>query len=173
MKILNYNIPEELQNNSFIVSIKDNEKLSDAQLNVLKSILGIEETLNDFKTKTVKVYLESFYRTDYHGDYLQDYKFVFDVNEENLNDTIEGQYEHEAYVNKYKFKETINVPGKITNLDLYYSEYKNDFEFFMKKLQNNKFRKISTKNKCILAITSNNFNDNLINDVNGSKWRNR
>lgn len=162
MKILHYNIPEELQDNSFIKSLQahalDYGTLTENQIVALKSILSIELTVNPYSIQPVKKYKQYFYRTDYHGDYLQDYEYVYDIPKEILNDKIQdahaAQYGSEVYVNKYKFVEEVNIPKNVTNVSYFMDIFYEDFKHIVDKLERNGYRSTRNKNKGINALNS-------------------
>jgi len=148
---IDFKVPQELQDNKFLQSTSKQynlgKKLSEKQLQVINDILGTEETFDiDFETKYL--YLEYFYRTDYHGDMLMDSNYIITPGkllQERIQDLHALQYNSEMYSNKYKRIRTIEVPSNAIHF-----EY--NFEVFEKhytKLKRNRFRTTKSKNKCI------------------------
>ena len=152
-----YKITEELQKNSFICSLAnqyETKELSKKQLQVLNDILGIEEKISDIEIVYLTEVREVFYRTDYHGDYLRDSRFVgfkeldnFDLNEE-TQDLHALQYSTEAYEKKYFYGEVLELSNSSNKY--YIAQYlRRKFEFAHNAIKNTKFRSVKRKNKFI------------------------
>jgi len=161
MKILNHEIPTKLEDNSFITSLHKQsliKQLSNKQLNTLEDMLEIRADLQGFDVQKVKVYRKSFYRTDYHGDYLRDTMLVYDVNEDRLNDKIQdahaAQYSSEAYVKEFEYVKEATIPANITNTVYFMNTYFDDYTEIYTKLDRDKFRKVKTRNAAVRAMNS-------------------
>lgn len=185
MLLNSYEIPVELQNNDFIISLnyQENEAgkaLSKRQVEVLKDLLGKEETFIDVPLKVVKVYKEYFYRTDYHGDYLMDSIKVYDISssllEEKIQDAHAAQYGSEAYIEKYEFVKEDLIPSSIENVSYFMNFYHEDYIEIIKKVHRNKFRHLRTRNDAIRALNSltqgdvHKVNESLVNKVLGKNY---
>lgn len=112
------------------------QKLTDAQHDLLNSILKREFNLKEIEFTKCFLYKEKYYRADYHGDYLCDWNNKLSYNEipqEQIQDLHARQYNYEAYEDKYVFDGMVAVPNQITNLN-YYVDYYKDFEKLYSKL---------------------------------------
>jgi len=176
MKILHYNIPEELQDNSFIKSLQahalDYGTLTENQIVALKSILGIELTINPYSLQTVKRYIQYFYRPDYHGDMLQDSNYAYNVSDKMLEHKIQdahaAQYGSEVYVNEYKFVDSFDIPASVTNVHYFMNIFYDDYKHIVDKLERNGYRSTRNKNKGINALnslTSGNPDEHIVNQA--------
>ena len=185
MKIItkneNFKIPTDLEVNSFIKSLYEqslDKELTVKQIVALKSILNIELESPIYKTKIIKQYKKYYYRTDYHGDYLQDCDFVYDVDESDLEKVIQdahaGQYSYEKYIKEYSFVKDVEIPSVITNIKYFMDELYEDYVAIANEIKRNKFRKTKTKNDAIYALNSIldcNADIELINKVLGKKYK--
>lgn len=148
-----------------------NDKISEKQEDLLYNILK-REILLTFKTKTVYMYNENFYRLDYHGDYLLDDLPLLRETEmsseelsEKITNKIAMQYNSSGLTNKYKFVKTIEIPESIKNLREFLAFY-NDYETLLNKFKN--ARKNTSRNKYIKALKSiitEEYNYDLIKDT--------
>ena len=161
MKILDYNIPTELEGNRYIQSLDKQakvRKLTAPQLEVLSDMLGIETHIDTYETQTVKKYIRYFYRLDYHGDELRDSDYVYNVEPNRVYNKIQdghaAQYGTESYEDEYKYIGEQTIPANITNVTYFMNEHYEDYEFLVKKIERNKFRKVTTKNIAIRALNS-------------------
>lgn len=170
-EIDNLNIYELNIYNSIKKFYELNDKISEKQEDLLYNILK-REILFTFKTKTVFMYQENFYRTDYHGDYLLDDLPLLRETEmsseelsEQITNKIAMQYNTSGLTDKYKFVKTIEIPESIKNLREFLVFY-NDYETLLKKFKN--ARKNTSRNKYIKALKSiitEEYNYNLIKDT--------
>jgi len=166
MTIQNLIIPSSLESNTFVQSLYEQSKyktLSEKQINSLKGILNIPLELSETKYKTVKIYNKYFYRTDYHGDMLQDSSTVYDIEnvDVKIQDLHAAQYNSEAYIKKYKYIKDVKIPFNVTNVDYFMDFYYNDYITLTEKLQRNKFRSTKSKNNVIFLL-----NKMILGDVN-------
>lgn len=170
-EIDNLNIYELNIYNSIKKFYELNDKISEKQEDLLYNILK-REILLTFKTKTVYMYNENFYRLDYHGDYLLDDLPLLRETEmsseelsEQITNKIAMQYNSSGLIDKYKFVKTIEIPESIKNLREFLVFY-NDYETLLKKIKN--ARKNTSRNKYIKALKSiitEEYNYNLIKDT--------
>ena len=151
---------------NFVNSLKDyfdkNGKLSQKQeaalMSIIKRVDYHEDLLNLEMTKEVLAY-ENYFRTDYHGDMLQDSTLEClksHLSKDEINEKIEdahaAQYSCSSEINKWTFGDTVDFPKGIKN-EKSFVQYKLDnFTTAMKKLKANRFRKVSTKNRMIRII---------------------
>ena len=156
-EIDNFNIYELNIYNNIKKFYELNDKISEKQEDLLYNILK-REILFTFKTKTVFMYQENFYRTDYHGDYLLDEKPFLSESElssdklnEQITNRIAQQYNSSGTTDKYKFLKTVQIPESIKNLKEFMCFY-NDYLILLHKIE--RARKSSTKNKYIKALKS-------------------
>ena len=185
MLLNSYVIPVELQNNDFIISLnyQENEAgktLSKRQVEILKDLLGEEETIVDVPLKVVKAYREYFYRTDYHGDYLMDSLETYDISssllEEKVQDSHAAQYGSEVFIEKYEFVKEVLIPSSIENVSYFMNFYYEDYIKILKKVHINKFRHLRTRNDAIRALNSltqgnvHEVNESLVNRVLGKNY---
>lgn len=170
-EIDNLNIYELNIYNSIKKFYELNDKISEKQEDLLYNILK-REILLTFKTKTVYMYNENFYRLDYHGDYLLDDLPLLRETEmsseelsEQITNKIAMQYNSSGLIDKYKFVKTIEIPESIKNLREFLAFY-NDYEALLKKFKN--ARKNTSRNKYIKALKSiitEEYNYDLIKDT--------
>ena len=170
-EIDNLNIYELNIYNSIKKFYELNDKISEKQEDLLYNILK-REILLTFKTKTVYMYNENFYRLDYHGDYLLDDLPLLRETEmsseelsEQITNKIAMQYNSSGLIDKYKFVKTIEIPESIKNLREFLAFY-NDYETLLKKFKN--ARKNTSRNKYIKALKSiitEEYNYDLIKDT--------
>ena len=170
-EIDNLNIYELNIYNSIKKFYELNDKISEKQEDLLYNILK-REILLTFKTKTVYMYNENFYRLDYHGDYLLDDQLLLRETEmssaelsEQITNKIAMQYNTSGLTDKYKFVKTIEIPESIKNLREFLVFY-NDYETLLKKIKN--ARKNTSRNKYIKALKSiitEEYNYDLIKDT--------
>lgn len=156
-EIDNLNIYELNIYNSIKKFYELNDKISEKQEDLLYNILK-REILLTFKTKTVYMYNENFYRVDYHGDYLlSDLPFLRETEmsseelSEQITNKIAMQYNSSGLTDKYKFVKTIEIPESIKNLREFLAFY-NDYETLLNKFKN--ARKNTSRNKYIKALKS-------------------
>jgi len=184
MTIANYNIPTELQNNKFIISLYEqsqSKKLSEKQINVLEDILDIEVPLKEAKIEKVDLYSKAWFKTDHHGDYLQKSELVCDVPEEDkdnqITDEHAAQYGYSKLVPEYEYLRTIEMP---CNKDVRHNIIRYCYEDFKKleaKIKRNRFRKTKTRNQAIRImnkIIDGSFTFDNIEDIRtavGSNYR--
>lgn len=144
--------------------------LSDSQNDLLTRILKREFNINNIEYKDVNLYIENFYRVDYHGDYLQDrrYKASLELLDENeqIDDLHASQYNYSCTVNRYKFDRVIKVPVCIKELDNYVNYYMNYYEKLILKVQrakstNSKYKMV----KALKSILNNNPDDKLLDYI--------
>jgi len=179
-----FTIPSNLQDNAFILSILEQsltKELSKKQLQTLMDILDMSEPEPQYSTQITKRYIQNFYRTDYHGDYLKDTTYAYDILEENLEDKIQdahaAQYRQEAYIRKYAFNKDISIPANVTNISYFMTMFYDDYKFLSEKITRNKFRKIKAKNLAYRALESlvqgdvNLVDEGLVNKAVGKQYR--
>jgi len=158
MKILTYTIPEELQTNPFIISLSEQETLSNNQVVALKSMLNIEIDVIPYSTKSVKKYCQYFYRPDYHGDMLQDHSYAYDVPDNRVDSEIQddhaAQYGAEAYVNEFRYVDDVELPANVENVSQYMIMFFEDYDFLVKKIARNRFRTVKARNNAVNALNS-------------------
>lgn len=114
-----------------------NDKLTENQEDLVTKILKREFNLKDIEYKKCFLYREYFYRTDYHGDYLQDSKYILsetEIEQSKIQDLHALQYNYVNYENKYKFEKIVAVPVQIKNLNEYANYFMKDFEKLIMKL---------------------------------------
>lgn len=165
--------PEEIEtmnqnkNKSFVASINEyinkNGSLSikqeNAFIDLINRTLKHDDILN-MPTSKETLAFEVYFRNDYHGDPLQERKLRClkrHLSEEELNEEITdahaAQYGNSALVNKWEFGEEIDFPiGLEVNEESFVQWRLEDYSIAIKKLKNNKFRKVSTKNRTIRII---------------------
>jgi metal-sulfur cluster biosynthetic enzyme len=157
MIIQKFDIPKSLESDRFIQSLYEQSKiktLSDKQINALKSVLNIEIPLLKYKTKTVKMYKQYFFRADYHGDILQDSRTVYDiVNPSNkIQDLHALQYSTEKYINEYQYVFDVEIPFNVVNVDYFMNFYYEDYTKLIDKIERNKFRSTKTRNNAAILL---------------------
>ena len=156
-----YNIPLEFQSHEFIQSLQKQYKtreLSPKQLDALQIIVG-NIILLKYKLRTIQEATEHYYRTDYHGDYLHCAEIVQgQFKSEMIQDLHAMQYGYAAEIERFTDIKDIEVLDiDRVKMGLNKSESMTllkNFDRMVEKLQRNKFRKIRTKNECLVAINS-------------------
>lgn len=147
--------------------------LSQKQNDLLTKILKREFDLQDIKYNKMFLYRSYFYRTDYHGDYLQDSEYVLspvELEQEEIKNLHAEQYNYIEYVDKYKFEKMVAIPENIKQLNNYANYYMFKFEKLMMKLP--RARSIQSKYnivKAIRTILSEEYDNNLIENVLGNR----
>lgn len=150
------------------------QTLSEKQNDLLTKILKREFDISNIEYSKMYLYKSYFYRTDYHGDYLQDSEYVLspiELEQEEITDLHAAQYNYSTTVDKYKFEKMVAVPSSIKGLNNYANYYMFKFEKLMMKLP--RARSINSKYKIIRAIKtilSEEYDDSLIQDVLDRKY---
>lgn len=158
--------------------LNNGKTLSEKQTNTLNTILNRSLNIEIPVSKLVDLYTQNFYRTDYHGDYLNDYRTVCLF--ENPNTTIQNmnayQYGVESYEPEFVFNKRVEVPSTLkTETEINkFLEFKHQYDLLIGKLKRNSFRTIKTKNRGIQAIKSilsGEYDKNLIDLATGQNFK--
>lgn len=161
MNIQNYEIPENIQNDKFIISVfnqyEEKGYLSYKQECALKDILNISEELPSIEFKEYKIFKRNFYRFDYHGDPLCDSRVsiltedtIVDFNSKIINESARehGVIEYEP---EYEITGKCLIPLNTKSPKLFFS-YLYEFNKIYDKIKRNKFRSVRNRNIAIRAI---------------------
>lgn len=167
MIISGIEITKNLQNDSFLISLKkqeDNGKtLSEKQLQILRDKMDIKEKFEKPEFKSFDIIKRNFFRVDYHGDYLMDCRtFILTNNCEEIDfkseisDLHAGQYGMSNKVKEYEFAGKCLIPTNAKNPKVVF-DFLYEFNKILEKLNRNKIRTTKNYNYCVRAL--NNINN--------------
>ena len=149
------------------------EKQNDLLTKILKRNFD-SSNIDSIKYNKMFLYKSYFYRTDHHGDYLQDSEYVLspiELEQEQISNLVASQYNYSSTVDKYQFEKMVAVPESIKGLNNYARYYMSKYEKLIMKLK--RARSSESKYKIIKAIKtilSEEYDEELISDVFDRKY---
>ena len=157
---------------SISTQFQSKQTLTEKQNDLLTKILKREFNISNIKYTKMFLYKEYFYRVDHHGDYLKDSRYKLspvELKQEEIQNLHARQYNYIDYENKYQFEKMVAVPESIEQLNNY-TKYMYKFEKLIMKLP--RARSIQSKYniiKAIKTILSEEYDDNLIENIFGNR----